>query len=84
MSGNFPVTVIGAGASGLMAALAAAGPAHEVVVLEGTADGGRKILVSGGGRCNILPAEAALERFVTGSSPHVLRNILKSGRSATR
>ena len=61
-----------------MAALWAAGPAREVVVLEGTPDGGRKILISGGGRCNILPAEAALERFVTDSSPHTLRNILKS------
>ena len=61
-----------------MAALWAAGPGPEVIVLEGTADGGRKILISGGGRCNILPSEAALGRFVTDSSPHLLRKILKS------
>jgi predicted Rossmann fold flavoprotein len=78
LSGTSPLIVIGAGASGLMAALWAAHSGREVIVLEGTVDGGRKILISGGGRCNILPAEVALGRFVTGSSPHALRNILKS------
>ncbi len=34
--------------------------------------------MSGGGRCNVLPAEAAPERFVTDSSPHTLRKILLS------
>ncbi len=78
MSDASPLVIIGAGASGLMAALWAAGPGREVIVLEGTADGGRKILISGGGRCNILPVEAAMGRFVTDSPPHLLRNILKS------
>jgi len=48
------------------------------VLLERTEDGGRKILVSGGGRCNVLPAAAAPERFVTDSSPNTLRKILFS------
>ena len=50
----------------------------EVLLLERTQDGGRKILISGGGRCNILPSSADLSRFVTDSSPNSLRNILKS------
>jgi predicted Rossmann fold flavoprotein len=74
-----PIVVIGAGAAGLMAAIFAAS-AHRsrVVVLERTRDGGRKILISGGGRCNILPAELQPARFVTASSPHTLRNLLRS------
>jgi predicted Rossmann fold flavoprotein len=73
-----PVVIIGAGASGLMAAVWAAGTGTPVVVLDGTDDGGRKLLITGGGRCNILPVEPAPERFVTDSSPHSLRNILRS------
>ncbi|HSE28558.1 MAG TPA: aminoacetone oxidase family FAD-binding enzyme [Gemmatimonadales bacterium] len=79
MSGGRPrVAVVGAGAAGLVAAIAAAGAGAEVVLLERTADGGRKILISGGGRCNILPARPDEARFVTDSSPHTLRNILRS------
>lgn len=73
-----PIVVIGAGASGLMAAYWAARGERPVVLLEGTPDGGRKILASGGGRCNILPSVAAPERFLTASSPNTLRNILRS------
>jgi predicted Rossmann fold flavoprotein len=49
-----------------------------VVLLERTRDGGRKILISGGGRCNILPAELQPARFVTDSSPNTLRNLLRA------
>ena len=73
-----PVVVAGAGAAGLLAALFAARTGAPVVLVEGTRDGGRKILISGGGRCNILPAQVSPERFVTGSSPHSLRNILRA------
>lgn len=75
-----PIVIIGAGAAGLMAAITAAtessGP--PVVLLERTADGGRKILISGGGRCNILPSVAAPERFVTDSPAHLMRGMLRS------
>ena len=75
-----PIVVIGAGASGLMAAIWGAGRGRPVIVLEGTDDGGRKLLITGGGRCNILPLASAPapERFVTDSSPNSLRNILRS------
>jgi predicted Rossmann fold flavoprotein len=78
------VVIIGAGAAGTMAAIFAAelaatqSPPAEVLLLERTQDGGRKILISGGGRCNILPSSADLARFVTDSSPNSLRNILKA------
>ena len=76
--------IVGAGAAGLMAAIFAAeaaalrSPKAEVLLLERTQDGGRKILISGGGRCNILPSELDVTRFVTDSSTNSLRNILKS------
>jgi predicted Rossmann fold flavoprotein len=70
--------VVGAGAAGLMAALWAARRGREVVLIERTSDGGRKILISGGGRCNVLPSVAAPARFVTDSSPNTLRKILRS------
>ncbi|HEX4961243.1 MAG TPA: aminoacetone oxidase family FAD-binding enzyme [Thermoanaerobaculia bacterium] len=73
-----PILILGAGAAGLMAAIFAAEQGRRVVVLERTRDGGRKILVSGGGRCNILPSVADPSRFVTDSSPNTLRKILTS------
>lgn len=48
------------------------------MLIERTRDGGRKILISGGGRCNILPSVLAPERFVTDSPAHLLRGMLRS------
>jgi hypothetical protein len=61
-----------------MAAIFAASSGAETLLLERTKDGGRKILMSGGGRCNILPAVVHESRFVTDSSPHTLRKMLRS------
>lgn len=72
------IVIIGAGAAGLMAAIFAAGGGRRVLVVERTRDGGRKILISGGGRCNVLPSVLAPERFVTDSSPNTMRNLLRS------
>ena len=62
----------------MMAAIFAATAGADCQLLERTPDGGRKILISGGGRCNILPAQLDESRFVTDSSPHTLRNIVRS------
>ena len=72
------VVVIGAGAAGTMAAIFAATAGAETVLLERTSDGGRKILISGGGRCNVLPSELDVSRYVTDSSPNTLRKIVRS------
>ncbi|MEP6621478.1 MAG: aminoacetone oxidase family FAD-binding enzyme [bacterium] len=72
------VVVIGAGAAGTMAAIFAAEAGAETVLLERTRDGGRKILISGGGRCNILPATLDETRYVTDSSQNTLRKIVRS------
>lgn len=62
----------------MMAAIYSANAGADTLLLERTRDGGRKILISGGGRCNILPARLDERRFVTDSSPNTLRNIVRS------
>ena len=61
-----------------MAAISAAGPETDVLLIEGTRDGGRKILISGGGRCNVLPASVDVSRYVTDSSPNVMRKMVRA------
>ena len=78
MPSDFPVVIVGAGAAGTMAAIFAARAGKRVLLLEGTKDGGRKILISGGGRCNVLPSELDPARYVTASSAATMRNILRS------
>ncbi len=72
------VVVIGAGAAGTTAAIFAAAAGAETLLVERTRDGGRKILISGGGRCNVLPARLDETRYVTDSSPHTLRKIVRA------
>lgn len=73
-----PIVVVGAGAAGLMATIFAAGGPRPVVLLERTRDGGRKILISGGGRCNVLPSRMEPSQYVTASSPNTLKKMLLS------
>ena len=72
------IVVVGAGAAGLMAALFARSGGQAVTVIETTADGGRKILISGGGRCNVLPEALEPARFVTDSPPKLVQRMLRS------
>lgn len=72
------VVVVGAGAAGSMAAIFAAGGGAETILVERTRDGGRKILISGGGRCNVLPSTVDESRFVTDSSPNLLRKMVRA------
>lgn len=73
-----PIVVIGAGAAGALAAIFAARKGRHVLLLERTRDGGRKILISGGGRCNILPSVVDADQYVTASSANILRKLLRS------
>ncbi len=62
-SEHFDVIVIGGGASGLMAAATAAARGRRVLVLEKNPECGRKLSISGGGRCNITNAEFDVQLF---------------------
>ncbi len=72
------VVIIGAGAAGTMAAIFAAAAGTETILLERTKDGGRKILISGGGRCNVLPMVMDESRYITDSSPNTMRRMLRA------
>ncbi len=72
------IVVVGAGAAGLASAIFARTHQHDVTVIERTEDGGRKILISGGGRCNVLPEALAPSRFVTDSPPRLVQRFLRS------
>lgn len=77
-SRKIDIAVIGAGAAGLMAAIhAARAGQRRVVVLEGAARPGAKILVSGGGRCNLTNVRVDPADF-SGSSPNAIKKILLS------
>ena len=69
------VAVIGAGAAGLMCAMAAGRRGRRVVVLEHLEHAGAKILISGGGRCNFTNLEARAERFIS-NNPHFAKSAL--------
>jgi len=73
------VLVVGAGAAGLIAAIFARRSGASVTLLESTADPGQKILISGGGRCNVLPSRFEPERFVSEDSRTATR-MLKAWR----
>jgi predicted Rossmann fold flavoprotein len=68
------IAVIGGGASGLMAACFAAGEGNSVVVFEKQKKIGRKILVSGNGRCNITNQHVSAGNY-HGSNPHFVDNV---------
>ncbi|HSB35461.1 MAG TPA: NAD(P)/FAD-dependent oxidoreductase, partial [Thermoanaerobaculia bacterium] len=71
------IVVVGGGAAGLMAALRAAQVVGgEALVIEAAKEAGRKILVSGGGRCNVLPAEDTPSGFVSESPERLVKRFL--------
>ncbi len=71
----FDVIVLGAGAAGLMAALTAGQRGKRVLILEHNDEPGRKILISGGGRCNFTNLHVEARRFIS-SNPHFARSAL--------
>ncbi len=72
---GFDVIVIGAGAAGLMCAATAGQRGRRVLLLDHAAEPGRKILISGGGRCNFTNTGTAPERFFS-ANPHFARSAL--------
>jgi predicted flavoprotein YhiN len=69
------VVVIGGGAAGLMCAAAAAGRGRRVVVLEHNGRVGRKIEISGGGRCNFTNLHTTPKNFLS-ANPHFAKSAL--------
>jgi predicted Rossmann fold flavoprotein len=68
MTQQFDALVLGAGAAGLMCALEAGKRGRRVAVLERAERAGKKILISGGGRCNFTNLHCRPENFLSGNS----------------
>ncbi|HNX68990.1 MAG TPA: NAD(P)/FAD-dependent oxidoreductase [Candidatus Omnitrophota bacterium] len=71
------VAIVGAGPAGLMAAIAAAGPGKKILILDGKENLGAKLLISGGGRCNVTNLRVTEKDYRTGA-PRTVRNILSA------
>ncbi len=72
---TFDAIVLGAGGAGLMCALTAGQRGRRLLVIDHNADPGRKILISGGGRCNFTNLGTAPERFLS-ANPHFAKSAL--------
>src|ERR1700744_969454 len=72
---EFDVIVLGAGAAGLMCAAVAAQRTRRVLLLERNAQPGRKILISGGGRCNFTNIHCTPANFIS-ENPHFAKSAL--------
>jgi len=72
---SFDVVILGAGAAGLMCAIEAGKRGKRVAVLESAERAGKKILISGGGRCNFTNLHCTPENFLS-SNPHFCKSAL--------
>jgi predicted Rossmann fold flavoprotein len=70
------VLILGAGAAGLMCAVEAGKRGRSVLVLEHQEKIGKKILISGGGRCNFTNRHCTYDNFLSGN-PHFCKSALK-------
>src|SRR5579859_6188153 len=75
MSLRFDVIVLGAGAAGLFCAIEAGKRGRRVAVLERSERPGKKILISGGGRCNFTNLYCMPENFLS-ANPHFAKSAL--------
>lgn len=71
----YDAIVIGGGAAGLFYAIEAGKRRRKVLVIERNAQVGRKILISGGGRCNFTNVNTGPENFVS-QNPHFSKSAL--------
>ncbi len=69
------VIIIGASASGLMCAIEAAKRGRNVLVLDHANKAGKKILMSGGGRCNFTNYDVSSENYIS-HNPHFVKSAL--------
>ena len=75
MSQSYDVIVIGAGAAGLMCAVSAGYRGRSVLILDNAKKAGRKLLISGGGRCNFTNNNISTDAFIC-ANPHFVKSAL--------
>lgn len=72
---SFDAIVLGAGAAGLMCAATAGGRGKRVLLIDHADRPGKKILISGGGRCNFTNIDTAPDRYLS-ANPHFAKSAL--------
>ena len=72
---SFDAVIVGGGAAGLMCAIAAGKRGRRVAVLERAERAGKKILISGGGRCNFTNLHCGPDNFLS-ANPHFAKSAL--------
>lgn len=73
---NTDVVIIGAGAAGLMCAIEAGKRGRQVIIVDHANKPGKKILMSGGGRCNFTNYAIHPDKYLS-SNPHFCKSALK-------
>lgn len=72
---RYDAIILGAGAAGMMAARVAGQRGRRVLIVDHNSEPGRKILISGGGRCNFTNIGTAPDRFIS-ANPHFAKSAL--------
>jgi len=72
---RYDVVIVGAGAAGLMCAIEAGKRGRRVLVIERSDQVGKKILISGGGRCNFTNLHVTPDNFLS-ANPHFCKSAL--------
>ncbi|WP_232496119.1 NAD(P)/FAD-dependent oxidoreductase [Novosphingobium kaempferiae] len=72
---QYDAIVLGAGAAGLFCAATAGQRGRRVLLLDHAAEAGKKIVISGGGRCNFTNVHTAPDRYLS-SNPHFAKSAL--------
>ena len=72
---TYDTIILGAGAAGLMCALTAGQRGRRVLLIDHADAIGKKILISGGGRCNFTNLHTATERYIS-ANPHFAKSAL--------
>ena len=75
MTQQFDVLILGAGAAGLLCAAEAGKRGRRVALIERSERAGKKILISGGGRCNFTNIHSQPENFIS-ENPHFAKSAL--------
>src|SRR5579864_3832415 len=74
---KYDVIIVGAGAAGLMCAIRAGQRGKKTLLLDHADEVGKKILISGGGRCNFTNLRIAPECYIS-DNPHFCKSALKT------
>jgi len=72
---SFDAIILGAGAAGLMCAATAGTRGRRVLLVDHADEPGKKILISGGGRCNFTNIHTAADRYLS-TNPHFAKSAL--------